>query len=85
MNQTITVLFFASLREQLQQEKLTVSFNPAWQTADDLRAHLSQLLNTQALEANSQLRCAVNHALANFQTPIAAGDTVAFFPPVTGG
>jgi molybdopterin synthase sulfur carrier subunit len=31
------------------------------------------------------LRCAVNQEHAGFETKIAAGDEIAFFPPVTGG
>jgi molybdopterin synthase sulfur carrier subunit len=32
------------------------------------------------------LRCAVNQEMArDFDTPVKAGDEVAFFPPVTGG
>lgn len=31
------------------------------------------------------VRAAVNHELANSATPVAPGDEVAFFPPVTGG
>ncbi|CAG0960261.1 Molybdopterin synthase sulfur carrier subunit [Burkholderiales bacterium] len=31
------------------------------------------------------LRVAVNHDLATADTPVAPGDEVAFFPPVTGG
>ena len=31
------------------------------------------------------LRCAVNQTHSAFDTPIKAGDEVAFFPPVTGG
>jgi molybdopterin synthase sulfur carrier subunit len=31
------------------------------------------------------LRSAVNQAMAAADTPVQAGDEVAFFPPVTGG
>ena len=31
------------------------------------------------------VRAAVNHELASAETPVAPGDEVAFFPPVTGG
>lgn len=31
------------------------------------------------------VRCAVNQEFATPETPVAQGDEVAFFPPVTGG
>ncbi len=31
------------------------------------------------------VRCAVNQQFASPDSPVAAGDEVAFFPPVTGG
>lgn len=39
----------------------------------------------QAFADLSRLRCAVNHEHAPLSTPVAEGDEVAFFPPVTGG
>ena len=32
-----------------------------------------------------QIRCAVNQEFADSETPVAPGDEIAFFPPVTGG
>jgi molybdopterin synthase sulfur carrier subunit len=37
------------------------------------------------LAAGRAVRAAVNHELATATTPVAPGDEVAFFPPVTGG
>ena len=31
------------------------------------------------------VRAAVNHEVASADTPVAPGDELAFFPPVTGG
>lgn len=36
-------------------------------------------------ETNHRLLCAINQQLAKPQDPLADGDEVAFFPPVTGG
>ena len=38
-----------------------------------------------AFAAESRVRCAVNQEFAAPDAPVAAGDEVAFFPPVTGG
>lgn len=38
-----------------------------------------------ALERMDVIRVAVNQEFAVMTTPVAAGDEVAFFPPVTGG
>ncbi|WP_228304567.1 MoaD/ThiS family protein, partial [Klebsiella michiganensis] len=38
-----------------------------------------------AVAAGNQLLAAVNQTLTTFDHPLAAGDEVAFFPPVTGG
>ncbi len=37
------------------------------------------------LAAGRAVRAAVNHELASADSPVAPGDEVAFFPPVTGG
>lgn len=38
-----------------------------------------------ALAPEMPVRCAVNQTFAGPETPVAPGDEVAFFPPVTGG
>jgi molybdopterin converting factor small subunit len=38
-----------------------------------------------ALVEGKTIRCAVNQDFAGVDAPVAAGDEVAFFPPVTGG
>jgi molybdopterin synthase sulfur carrier subunit len=39
----------------------------------------------QELAAVRPIRAAVNQEMASGETPVADGDEVAFFPPVTGG
>ena len=39
----------------------------------------------KALDGARAVRVAVNQTMARADTPIKAGDEVAFFPPVTGG
>jgi molybdopterin converting factor small subunit len=38
-----------------------------------------------AFANRASIRAAVNQDFATLSTPVAAGDEVAFFPPVTGG
>mgnify|MGYP003148492321 CR=1 FL=1 len=79
----ITLLFFAKLREELGTASLQFEFTGS---VAELKAQLAQR-GPQWAAALSQdnLRCAVNQAVASEQQMIAAGDEVAFFPPVTGG
>jgi molybdopterin synthase sulfur carrier subunit len=41
--------------------------------------------HAEALRDVSAIRVAVNQEFASLDTPVAADDEVAFFPPVTGG
>ncbi len=79
----VTVLFFASLREQMGTGELAISAD----NIDDLYQQLSQVLGverTQVLQADN-IRIAVNQHLVNETTTLQEGDEVAFLPPVTGG
>jgi molybdopterin synthase sulfur carrier subunit len=81
----LNVLYFASFRELLGTAKEQL---PA--THDTVEALITELAQRgeswqQALADNQNLQIAVNHDVAHRQTPIKAGDEVAFFPPVTGG
>ena len=50
------------------------------------RAHLAAQSDRWALALDEgKLLAAVNQTLVEFTHPLAAGDEVAFFPPVTGG
>ncbi len=81
----VTVLYFASVREVVG-----LASEP-WQTQASTVAQLRQELLARgapwadALDSARHLRCAVNQTMVAPETPIAAGDEVAFFPPVTGG
>ena len=75
----IKVRFFASLRERLKLSDCSISIAPAM-TVEQV---WNKVTNTEPLPAN--LLCAVNMEYVSLQTPVNAGDEVAFFPPVTGG
>ena len=81
----IKVLFFASLREQLERD--AVEIDPAG-LADvaQLRSKLAEQGATwQSALSSDQLQVALNQELSTMDAAIKDGDEVAFFPPVTGG
>lgn len=80
----IKVLFFAQVRELVGTDSLTLE--PAFDNVETLRAHLAAQSDRWALALEQgKLLAAVNQTLVEFSYPIAPGDEVAFFPPVTGG
>ena len=82
---TITVRYFASLREALgASEAVTIA---AGSTLGQLRDALIARggAHADALARGRALRCALNQVMADEAAPVPAGAEVAFFPPVTGG
>lgn len=83
---TITVLYFAWLRDKVGVGSEQVE-PPAEATVGGLIAALKDRSpkHAEAFADTGRLRFAVNQDYAGADTPVAAGDEVAFFPPVTGG
>ena len=78
---TVNVLFFASLREATDTRQLELSLeNPT--TLRQLAERLEQ--DYQGLSLRGTL-CAVNEHYADPEHVLSDKDTVAFFPPVSGG
>lgn len=82
----LTVLYFARLREALgvEREALALPSPPATRA---LLAALRQRGGAWALELaeGRNFRVAVNQQVVAGDAPLADGDEVAIFPPVTGG
>lgn len=81
------VRFFASLREAAGVGALDLELPPG-ATVNDLRQAVGQCLGAECAAAVAQgdVRVAVNQELiADGGLRLAAGDEVAFLPPVTGG
>ena len=83
----VTLLYFASLRENLgcSREQLALPSGNATVSSliEVLRNREGQW--TEAFAPGKSWRVAVNQQMANLATPVRPGDEVAFFPPVTGG
>ena len=83
----VALLYFASVRERIGRGEEQVHLPVGIDRVDRL---IDWLIGRgqgyeAALARREVVRCAVNQEIASEATPIAAGDEVAFFPPVTGG
>ena len=82
---TITVRYFASLREALgPQETVELAADT---TVGALRDRLIARggRHAEVLARGRAVRCSVNQAMCGDDAPVEPGAEVAFFPPVTGG
>ncbi|OYU73725.1 MAG: molybdopterin synthase sulfur carrier subunit [Burkholderiales bacterium PBB5] len=82
---TITVRYFASLREALGPSETVplATGTTLGQLRDALIAQGGR--HADVLARGRALRCALNQVMADEATLVPAGAEVAFFPPVTGG
>ncbi len=83
----IHILYFAWLRERTgcgeEMFVLTEGASTVAALIDRLRGRSPGYAS--AFAHPRLVRCAVNQVFAGPDTPVAPGDEVAFFPPVTGG
>jgi molybdopterin synthase sulfur carrier subunit len=84
---TITILYFARLKEALGKSSEQIDLPAGTETVGAVGALLAVRDGVWAHEfaPGRAVRAAVNQDLANLDTPVKDGDEVAFFPPVTGG
>ena len=82
---TITIRYFASVRERVGIERETVDTDAA--TVGALRRELLARGGAwaEALSLQRTVRAALDQTLVDEEAPLAPGSEVAFFPPVTGG
>lgn len=81
----VSVRYFASVREALGSGE-----DAQIEAGADIAALRAALVgrggrHAEALGGAKVLRSARNRVLCNEDTPLAEGDEVAFFPPLTGG
>jgi molybdopterin synthase sulfur carrier subunit len=82
----IQVLFFARFREELGIASEQVELD-GLSSIGDLLERLRQRGDAwdRLFAEDQRVMMALNQELADRETPLKAGDEVAFFPPVTGG
>lgn len=83
----IAVRFFASLRDAVGTAEVSLAAPTLPPDLDALLGVLRERLDGDAYAAitAAAVRIAVNQTLVEGNTALAAGDEVAFLPPVTGG
>ena len=84
---SVRILYFASLREDMGIAQELIDLPAGACDVKGLRARLVARggASAAALGRGKAVRVSVNQDLARDDTPVKAGDEVAFFPPVTGG
>jgi len=82
----LSILYFASVRERLGRSAEELALPAGVTDVASLIRHLGQRGGDwENLARIRNLRCAVNQQMVSLDSPIADGDELAFFPPVTGG
>jgi molybdopterin synthase sulfur carrier subunit len=83
----MNVLYFAWVKQKIGRGEEIVEHTQALRTVGDLAAMLRARGGgyAQAFGDMSRLRAALNQTHVGLDATLAAGDEVAFFPPVTGG
>lgn len=81
------VLYFAWLRQRIGTGEEMIDLPDGVQTAGQLMDWLKTRGDgyQTAFKDAAAVKIAVNQSFGNRDTPVAANDEVAFFPPVTGG
>jgi molybdopterin synthase sulfur carrier subunit len=84
---SVTLLYFARLREALGSDREQLALPEGVADVAGLRDHLRRRGGAWSTELASSkpIRVAVNQEMAAPDTPLRHGDEIAFFPPVTGG
>jgi molybdopterin converting factor subunit 1 len=84
MLRTITLLFFAAVRERAGTGQEQLDLPADVRTVGDLPA-LIERLHPSLAGSLVNVRYAVNETFADAETPLSTGDVVAVIPPVSGG
>ncbi len=80
----INVLFFASLRERLGCESLTLDYQPEMKL-DDIKNQLMAKGDNWQNVLSGNVLAAIDQEMVQGDAEIHDNAEIAFFPPVTGG
>lgn len=81
MSKTITIQYFAILREHCEKTNESVETNA--KTPDELYKELSTRFNISF--PLNMMKVVVNDSFVDFNYQLQTNDTIAFIPPVAGG
>ena len=84
----IDILFFASIRELFDKEKISLDVKDDILTPSELLDFLSKNHKgpwLKLLERKTKIRVAVNQNIEDWSFKIRDGDELAFLPPISGG
>ena len=84
----INILFFASLRELFDKERLVLNIESKINTPIELIEYLARHDEgpwVNLLQRKTNVRVAVNQSIKDWNSNITDGDELAFLPPITGG
>lgn len=84
----INILFFASLRELFDEERLALNIESKINTPIELIEYLAKHDMgpwDNLLQRKTTVRVAVNQSIKDWNSNIKDGDELAFLPPITGG
>ncbi|MFT4800170.1 MAG: molybdopterin converting factor subunit 1 [Candidatus Azotimanducaceae bacterium] len=82
----VTVQFFASLREALGKDRMTISLDGSLSVSDlVIKIGAQEDAAWQTALESPDILVAVNQTLVERSHKVQPGDEVAFLPPVTGG
>lgn len=82
----VTVQFFASLREELGKDRMTIALDDNLSVSDLVsKICAAENIAWQSALESPDILVAVNQTLVERSHEVQPGDEVAFLPPVTGG